>query len=71
MSRLLFVLLFALWLTGLCGLFASCGATHGMEVGWDWQDVDGDGIRNGIDIDVDGDGVINTQDVWPLNPALW
>jgi hypothetical protein len=63
-------ILFCVVLFGL--LAAGCSPTDtGLAVGWDYQDLDGDHIRNGIDTDVDGDGVLNTHDVWPLNGNAW
>ena len=53
------------------GIVGACGGTTGLAVGWDYQDMDGDGIRNGIDADVDGDGVANQHDIYPLNPYYW
>ena len=71
MRSLLKVLLAGLALTFAIGLLGSCGGATGLAVGWDYQDMDGDGIRNGIDADIDGDGVPNHLDVWPHDWRYW
>ena len=56
----------------LLAAVTGCSPTEtGLSVGWDYQDMDGDGVRNGIDVDVDGDGVLNEHDVYPLNPYAY
>lgn len=61
-------LVIALLLGGVLWLLASCGASSSWPgLGWDYQDMDGDGIRNGIDPDIDGDGWSNENDIYPLN----
>jgi hypothetical protein len=48
-------------------IITGCGGPTGLSVGWDYQDLDGDHIQNGVDLDVDGDGVLNEHDLYPLN----
>ena len=50
-------------------------STLGESVGYSEQDLDGDGIRNVLDLgisdDSDGDGFNSTVDDYPENPARW
>lgn len=49
-----------------CLILQSCfGGSTGFEVGWDYQDMDEDGVRNGLDADIDGDGYLNEHDTYP------
>jgi hypothetical protein len=69
--RVLMVLVLASSLITLgATALTSCGAATSLAVGWDYQDQDGDGIRNGIDADIDGDGYLNVDDPWPKDPQL-
>jgi hypothetical protein len=65
MRKLLSALLTGLTIILMLTILGSCGGATGLAVGWDYQDMDGDGVRNGIDADIDGDGVPNYLDVWP------
>lgn len=71
MRKLLSAVVAGLTVFLLIMMLNSCGGTTGLAIGWDYQDMDGDGIRNGIDADVDGDGVSNHNDLYPLNPYVW
>jgi predicted small secreted protein len=59
----------------LSALISGCSpTTHGLGVGWDFQDLDGDGVINRDDTDLDGDGWLNWDDTHPQNnlyPALF
>ena len=50
-------------------------STLGESVGYSEQDLDGDGIRNVLDLsisdDSDGDGFNSSVDDYPENPARW
>ena len=56
----------------LAALDRADGTVDGaMHVGDMAGDADGDGLGNSMDLDDDGDGVLDTFDVFPLNPSEW
>jgi hypothetical protein len=68
-----FIIVICIVLVG--AIITGCSpTTHGLAIGWDFQDLDGDGIINRDDADLDGDGWLNHNDTHPQNnlyPALF
>ena len=72
MSGRILMLLFVV--VSLSITLSSCGfgaSTEEFGTDWNYQDMDGDGERNGIDADIDGDTIPNYLDYYPYDGTRW